>query len=140
MSKVVILTGQISKAVHYAAADYTPVCILKSIPSKYKDFITEQIEELGQSWAAKDKPEQVQSQMYHRILEKLNPRKIIQRCQEIQDENQSKGIVLLSYEKPKEFSHRHLAATWIKKYTGIKVKEYQLEINIKIDNNLLTDD
>lgn len=140
MAKVVIFTGQISKAIHYEAAGYTPVCILKSIPKKYRNDIQEEIPELGQSWAAKDKTQGVQSQIYQRILDKLNPRKIIQQCQQIQEDNLSKGIVLLSYEKPKEFSHRHLAAIWIKKYTGIKVKEYQLEINIKINDNLLTDD
>lgn len=135
--KLKIYTGQIQKTAHYQALDYTTVSILKAIPAKYRADIEHEISELGQSWAAKDKTKQQQTELYRRILEKQNPRKIFAKLKELHIE--SKGIILMSWENPGEFSHRQLAAKWLQKYTGIKIVELNLVPKIKIDITELED-
>ena len=51
------------------------------------------------------------------VLSKLNPAKVIE---ELGD-----GAVMLCYEKPADFCHRHLIAEWIEANTGVKVSEVQ---------------
>ena len=52
------------------------------------------------------------------VLSKLNPEKVIE---ELGD-----NAVMLCYEKPGDFCHRHLIADWITEKTGVKVDEIQL--------------
>lgn len=49
------------------------------------------------------------------VLSKLNPNKVI--------EDLGDNAVMLCYEKPGDFCHRHLIADWISKNTGITVEE-----------------
>ena len=49
------------------------------------------------------------------VLDKLNPNKVVE---ELGD-----NAVMLCYEKPGDFCHRHLIADWIAKNTGIQVDE-----------------
>ena len=51
------------------------------------------------------------------VLSKLDPNKVVE---ELGD-----GAVMLCYEKPGDFCHRHLIADWIEVNTGIKVSEVQ---------------
>ena len=65
---------------------------------------------LGEDWYA---------QKYNEtVLSKLNPEKVVE---ELGD-----GAVMLCYENPKDFCHRHLIADWIVKNTGVEVEEVQL--------------
>jgi len=49
------------------------------------------------------------------VLSKLNPEKVVA--------DMGDNAVMLCYEKPGEFCHRHLIADWISKNTGITVEE-----------------
>lgn len=49
------------------------------------------------------------------VLSKLNPNKVV--------EDLGEDAVMLCYEKPTDFCHRHLIANWIQESTGIKVDE-----------------
>ena len=49
------------------------------------------------------------------VLDKLNPLKVV--------EELGNNAVMLCYEKPGDFCHRHLIADWIAKNTGIQVDE-----------------
>lgn len=49
------------------------------------------------------------------VLSKLNPEKVVE---ELGD-----NAVMLCYEKPGDFCHRHLIADWIVKNTGMTVEE-----------------
>ena len=49
------------------------------------------------------------------VLSKLNPNKVV--------EDLGDNAVMLCYEKPGDFCHRHLIADWIFKNTGITVEE-----------------
>lgn len=52
------------------------------------------------------------------VLSKLDPNKVVE---ELGD-----NAVMLCYEKPGDFCHRHLIADWITEKTGVKVDEIQL--------------
>ena len=49
------------------------------------------------------------------VLSKLNPEKVVS--------DMGDNAVMLCYEKPGDFCHRHLIADWISKNTGITVEE-----------------
>jgi len=49
------------------------------------------------------------------VLSKLNPEKVVA--------DMGNNAVMLCYEKPDDFCHRHLIADWISKNTGITVEE-----------------
>lgn len=49
------------------------------------------------------------------VLSKLNPEKVV--------EDLGDNAVMLCYEKPGDFCHRHLVADWIAKNTGMTVEE-----------------
>lgn len=49
------------------------------------------------------------------VLDKLNPEKVIDRIKELSND---KIPVLLCYEKPEEFCHRHLVASWLNDYNA----------------------
>lgn len=52
------------------------------------------------------------------VLSKLNPEKVV--------EDLGDNAVMLCYEKPGDFCHRHIIEDWLHKNTGIEVKEVSL--------------
>ena len=52
----------------------------------------------------------------------MNPALVLQDLQKI-----GKDVVLLCYETPEKFCHRHIAAQWLKDQTGIDIGEFELE-------------
>ena len=52
------------------------------------------------------------------VLSKLDPNEVVKKLGD--------GAVMLCYEKPGEFCHRHIIADWITKNTGVEVEEIQL--------------
>ena len=139
MSKLRIFTGQFNKSIDYLSNHLTLVSIDRSIPKRYRDLVHYTIDDLKPSWAASKKDENVQRLMYTKKLNQANPRKVLKELKSIAKENYSKGIVLLTWQPPKEYSNRKQVAKWLKKYTGTTVIEYKLKV-IRIDQKLLTDD
>ena len=58
---------------------------------------------------------------YETVLDVLNPTEVATQLQQISD-----NVILLCFETPEKFCHRHLVARWIKEKTGINVREYQI--------------
>lgn len=56
-----------------------------------------------------------------RVLDTLDPKQV---KQELEQLAQSCDIVLICYEKPGDFCHRHLVADWLTKH-GIPCEEYE---------------
>ena len=54
------------------------------------------------------------------VLSKLNPKEVVECLYRLSD---GKDIVLVCYEKPGDFCHRHLVADWLNK-NGYEVKEW----------------
>lgn len=71
-------------------------------------------------WKSKQLPNEWYIEKYNEtVLSKLNPKKV---ATELGD-----GAVMLCYEKPGDFCHRHLIADWITKNTGIIVEEVKFD-------------
>lgn len=59
---------------------------------------------------------------YNKILENLDPNKVIEDLNEIAG---GKPLVLLCYEKPNEFCHRQLVSAWLKDKLNIEIEEWK---------------
>ncbi|HOM05910.1 MAG TPA: DUF488 family protein [Candidatus Kapabacteria bacterium] len=59
---------------------------------------------------------------YNKILENLDPNKVIEDLNEIAG---GKPFVLLCYEKPNEFCHRHLVSAWLKDKLNLQIEEWK---------------
>ncbi len=60
-------------------------------------------------------------QAFYEMLEKLDPYQVINELKELAG---SKPFVLLCYEKPNEFCHRHLVADWLNTNCKTRIIEY----------------
>ena len=61
------------------------------------------------------------------ILSKISPQDFINDIKKIT--NNAENVILLCYEKPSDFCHRHLVAEWINNNTDIKIKELEYPIS-----------
>jgi len=61
-------------------------------------------------------------EFYDKVLNKLNIQQVLNELYELS--GGSENIVLLCYEKPDDFCHRHLVADWMKGY-GIEIEEWK---------------
>ena len=59
---------------------------------------------------------------YETVLNVLNPITVKQELQTI-----GKDVILLCFETPEKFCHRHLVAKWLNEKTGLAVQEYILQ-------------
>ena len=57
---------------------------------------------------------------YETVLSQLNAASVVQELQDF-----GKNIVLLCYETPEKFCHRHLVADWLNKNTNADIIEYE---------------
>ena len=70
-------------------------------------------------WKDENLGEQYYIDMYYKtVLDKLNPFEVYKEL--------GSNAVLLCYEKPNEFCHRHIVADWLFRTTGNKVMEIVL--------------
>lgn len=52
---------------------------------------------------------------YLKILAKLDPQKVV--------DDLGDGTIMLCYESPKDFCHRHIVAHWLNKHLGLNIQE-----------------
>lgn len=64
---------------------------------------------------------------YYKVLKKLNPQEVYNELGE--------NAVLLCFEKPTQFCHRFLVASWLELSLGIQIDEYGYENNLLVKNN-----
>lgn len=61
---------------------------------------------------------------YNQVLSLLNPNIVLYELEKLS--GNSDMVVLLCYEKPQDFCHRHIVADWITKNTKMNIKELQI--------------
>ena len=61
---------------------------------------------------------------YKQVLSLLNPNIVLHELEKLSEN--SDMVVLLCYEKPQNFCHRHIVADWITKNTKMNIKELQI--------------
>ena len=66
------------------------------------------------------------------VLSKITPQDFINDIKKLT--NNAENVILLCYEKPNEFCHRHLVANWINNANmGINIEEWNLQKDKKQD-------
>lgn len=121
-------TGYFSKLKKYTDAGLTPVSIAGWAPDEYTGF---QYKKLAPKWQFfnewKNGSHKGDNDYYIRefnaqVLNKLDAFAVVSELEKMTGVDDSK-IVLLCYEKPKDFCHRHLVANWLTKYS-FETREY----------------
>lgn len=102
---------------------YFPIAISRFVPKNISIKLT-QIPELAPSpELLREKDEERYVEKFNRQLEKLEPFEVYEMLYTI---SKGKIPVLICYENPQKFCHRHIVAEWFEK-AGIRVKELGFE-------------
>ena len=124
-----IATGYFAKARSYAEAGYTLVSIAKVSPWFLPpDLELYELPCLAPSQSILDlkgKPEEYEKRYRSEVLDKLPQMEVYQELYRIANESHSYKIVLMCYESPEKFCHRHIVAKWMAEAYGCNVQELQ---------------
>ena len=121
-----IYTGYYAKIKEYEQNGLTPVGISGWQPDgftgkTYKKLAPKYV--WWKKWHDKNLSEQWYIDKYYEtVLNVLNPITVKQELQNI-----DKDVILLCFETPEKFCHRHLVAKWLNEKTGLAVQEYILQ-------------
>lgn len=110
-------------------SNITPIAICGKSPEWYKGI---QYKKLAPKWSFFSVWKQTHDNEYYikhfneEILNTLNVEIVIKELYSLANKSQDEDIVLICYEKPGDFCHRHLVADWLTSH-GYPVKEYLFE-------------
>ena len=79
--------------------------------------------------ALKDKPKEYEKRYREEILKYISPHEVYLVLLRIANEEQTDKVVLLCYESPEKFCHRHIVAKWLNESLGIKVSEADVSMH-----------
>jgi uncharacterized protein YeaO (DUF488 family) len=125
-------TGYFAKIKTYEKAGLIPIAICGGIPNWYKGLW---YKKLAPKWSffnewkngAEHKGDN-DYYIYHfnnEVLDKLSVSLVVEDLQKIANTKDTDKIILLCYEKPGDFCHRHLVADWLTK-NGLKTIELKI--------------
>ena len=116
-----MLTGYFAKMKTYTDAGFVPVSIAAKAPSWYKGL---EYKKLAPKWeffnewkngSHKGDNDYYIQHFKDEVLAPLKPEDVIHELSELAGVKPHK-IILLCYEKPGDFCHRHLVADWLREY------------------------
>ena len=105
--------------------DFVPVAICGGIPDWYTGLWTRRVApkwKFFQEWKQNHDNNFYIEHFNKEVLDKLVPEIFVYKLEILT--NHAENVVLICYEKPDEFCHRHLVADWITQGTGMEVKEW----------------
>lgn len=115
-------TGYFSKLKKYTDANLTPVSITLWAPDWYKGLQYKKLApklEFFNEWkngAHKGDNDYYVKEFTHQVIAKLDAFAVVSELEKMTGVDDSK-IILLCYEKPKDFCHRHIVAKWLTMYS-----------------------
>lgn len=125
-------TGYFAKIKTYEKAGLIPIAICGGIPNWYKGLW---YKKLAPKWSffnewknGTEHKGDNEYYIYHfnnEVLDKLSVLQVIEDLQKIANTKNTDKIILLCYEKPGDFCHRHLVADWLTK-NGLKTIELKI--------------
>jgi len=125
-------TGYFAKIKTYEKAGLIPIAICGGIPNWYKGLW---YKKLAPKWSFfnewKNGAEHKGDNDYYichfnnEVLDKLSVSLVVEDLQKIANTKDTDKIILLCYEKPGDFCHRHLVADWLTK-NGLKTIELKI--------------
>lgn len=108
-------------------ANITPIAICGKSPEWYKGI---QYKKLAPKWSFFSIWKETHDNEYYikhfneEVLNPLNANDVVNELYSLAGKNQDADIVLICYEKPGDFCHRHLVADWLTS-NGYPVEEYK---------------
>lgn len=108
-------------------ANITPIAICGKLPEWYKGI---QYKKLAPKWSFFSVWKETHDNDYYvehfckEVLYPLNADDVIKDLYELAEKSQDEDIVLICYERPGDFCHRHLVANWLRNQ-GYPVEEYK---------------
>lgn len=127
-----IYTSYFAKVKKFDNSEYCPISIAAKSPDW---FIGPSIKQLAPNWSilieykeTKD-IDRYSERFYEEVLSKLDVEEVTKTIWKIAHESTSspKIPILLCYESPEKFCHRHLVAEWLTRSGVIKVKEFEFD-------------
>jgi hypothetical protein len=123
-----IHTGYYAKQAKYEASELLPISISRGVPKWASPKVF--MKELAPSWDMLNLSESEYTIRFSKILEKQDPHLLYNELKAMADEHGCGGVVLMCYEKPDDFCHRHLVADWMNS-NGYDVTEFGANITSK---------
>jgi len=124
-----IATGYFAKARQYADMGYALVSIAKVAPWFLpKDIFLHSLPEFAPTeeiLALKDRPDEYAVKYCSEILSGLSLLGIYRKLSSIVSQTSTDKIVLLCYESPGKFCHRHIVAEWLGDFLGRNIREVE---------------
>ena len=108
---------------HRNFGDLIPISIALYTPEGFSGEKLKALAPTRQILGCKDN-EKVYTKLFNKRLNEFSAKKVFKYLESAYD---GKDIVLLCYEKPPQFCHRHLVAEWLEKEMGIKVEEIEFK-------------
>ncbi len=119
-----IYTSYFAKLKSLENAGIIPVAICGSIPKFYTGYWYKDLAPTYQIFAKYKQDGDSEDYMVSyskKVLDTLDARQVVKEITAIT--NGAKDIALICYEKPSDFCHRHLVASWLRK-NGFNCKEW----------------
>ena len=137
-----IATGYFAKAKDYADMGYALVSIAKVapwfLPKGLNVYHLPELAPTDEILELRHKPEEYAPRYEINILSNLSVCKIIRQLELIARQESSDKVVLLCYESPEKFCHRHLVAKWLGDFLAQSISE--LEVRPKTEWSLFDSD
>ena len=125
-----IATGYFARAKTYAEMGYALVSIAKVAPWFIAKDLTlydcDALKPTDEILELKDEPEKYELLYRKEVLGKTSGIKIFHFLYGIAHQEFSSKVVLMCYESPEKFCHRHIVAKWIEETIGNKVAEVDI--------------
>ena len=125
-----IATGYFAKSKAYAEKGYALVSIARVAPwflaKELRVYSCDCLAPTDEILDLKDNPDEYTPKYRHEILGHLKPTEVFHILWMIARQENTDKIVLLCYESPEKFCHRHLVAEWLWDKLGRPVREVDI--------------
>ncbi len=118
---MVIYTSYFSKLGKLRETDLLPVSIAQHTPNFFAGV---EVKELAPERGMLKLSEEEYRPRYNAVLNRVNPMALFKQLEIMCRNHQKNGVVLLCFESPEKFCHRHLVADWFWEKLGVDVKEW----------------
>ncbi len=121
-----IYTGYYSKTKEYEQTGLIPVGISGKIPDGFNGVRYQKLAPKYDWWHEwhdkKLSNEWFKDKYYDTVLNELDPGVVIKELQDL-----GKDVILLCYETPEKFCHRHLVAEWLNEKLNTNICEFKIQ-------------
>ena len=130
-------TGYFSKAKSYAKDGWSLISIaLKDawfLPNDLKITSLKELAPTPEILKLKDSPEEYEKKFRAEVLSRTDWHVLYSKLYAIALMENKEKVVLLCYESPEKFCHRHIVAQWLGDKIGVPIKEVVLEPSPVLD-------